>query len=121
MRNEIKTERTKIWRAWVEKWIRGKKGQGQLIVLPGGSAQMNDILKVAEEAWGGLWVVDAEDLPQFENEGMEPRTADGIIRVVHRLVDGKAEGVYGWSPAELRALSQTHTQGLADILNKVGK
>eukprot|EP00972_Heterocapsa_arctica_P069019 10198978-Heterocapsa_arctica.AAC.1 len=80
---------------------------------------MNDILKVAEEAWGGLWVVDAEDLPTFEDEEMGPTTADGIKRVVNRLVDGKAKGVDGWSPAKLRALSQTHTQGLADIVNKI--
>eukprot|EP00972_Heterocapsa_arctica_P065097 9610308-Heterocapsa_arctica.AAC.1 len=56
MGNDINIERTKRWRAWVEKswdtkeedidrWIRGKKRQGQLIVLPGGSARMSDILK----------------------------------------------------------------------------
>eukprot|EP00972_Heterocapsa_arctica_P102104 15045902-Heterocapsa_arctica.AAC.1 len=91
----------------MHRWIRGKKGQGQLIVLPGGSAQMSDILKVAEEVWGDLWVVDAADLPEFEDEEMEPTTAYEIRRVVNRLVDGKAKGVDGWSPAELRALSQT--------------
>eukprot|EP00972_Heterocapsa_arctica_P111152 16364365-Heterocapsa_arctica.AAC.1 len=80
---------------------------------------MSERLKVAEEAWGGLWVVDAEDLPKFEDEEMGPITADGIRRVANRLVDGKAKGVDGWSPAELRASSQTHTQGLADILNKI--
>eukprot|EP00972_Heterocapsa_arctica_P049478 7282586-Heterocapsa_arctica.AAC.1 len=50
---------------------------------------------------------------------MEPIRADEIIIVVNRLTDGKAKGVDGWSPAELRALSQTHTQGLADIVNKL--
>eukprot|EP00972_Heterocapsa_arctica_P039771 5861458-Heterocapsa_arctica.AAC.1 len=58
-----------------------RKGQGQRIVLPGGSAHTSDRLKVAEEAWGRLWVVDAEDLPQFEDEAMEPITADEIRRV----------------------------------------
>eukprot|EP00972_Heterocapsa_arctica_P015000 2211057-Heterocapsa_arctica.AAC.1 len=52
---------------------------------------------------------------------MEPITAYEIRRVVNIIVDGKANGVDGWSPAELRALSQTYTQGLADILNKVEK
>eukprot|EP00972_Heterocapsa_arctica_P029694 4373267-Heterocapsa_arctica.AAC.1 len=52
---------------------------------------------------------------------MEPITAYEIRRVVNILVDGRAKGVDGWSPAELRALSQTHTQGLADILNQVEK
>eukprot|EP00972_Heterocapsa_arctica_P006577 962708-Heterocapsa_arctica.AAC.1 len=69
---------------------------------------MSDRLNMAEEAWGGLWVVDAEDLPQFEDEEMEPTAADSIRRVVNRLVDGKAKGVDGWSPAALTALSQTH-------------
>eukprot|EP00972_Heterocapsa_arctica_P027911 4105134-Heterocapsa_arctica.AAC.1 len=69
LRAENKSERN-------TRWIRGKKGQGQLIVLPGGSAQMNDRMKVAQEAWGKLWVVDAEDLPQFDDEVMEPITAD---------------------------------------------
>eukprot|EP00972_Heterocapsa_arctica_P100073 14757679-Heterocapsa_arctica.AAC.1 len=52
---------------------------------------------------------------------MELISADKVRRVVNRLVDGKAKGVDSWSPAELRALSQTHIQGLADILNKVEK
>eukprot|EP00972_Heterocapsa_arctica_P025767 3791012-Heterocapsa_arctica.AAC.1 len=52
---------------------------------------------------------------------MEPITADEIGRVVNRLANGKAKGVDGWIPAELRALSQTHTQGLADVLIKVEK
>eukprot|EP00972_Heterocapsa_arctica_P023455 3455469-Heterocapsa_arctica.AAC.1 len=66
MRTEIKSERTNRWTEWVAKswdtkknniyrWIRAKKGQGQLIVLPGGSAQMIDRMRVAQEAWGGLW------------------------------------------------------------------
>eukprot|EP00972_Heterocapsa_arctica_P061580 9082809-Heterocapsa_arctica.AAC.1 len=54
----------------IYRWIRGKTGQAQLLVHPGGSAQMSDRLKVAEEAWGGLWVVDAEDLSRFEDEEM---------------------------------------------------
>eukprot|EP00972_Heterocapsa_arctica_P023129 3404351-Heterocapsa_arctica.AAC.1 len=58
---------------------------------------MKDILKLAEETWGGLWVVDAEDLPEFD-EG--------------------AKGVDGWSPAELRSFSRTHITGLTDILNE---
>eukprot|EP00972_Heterocapsa_arctica_P006097 897573-Heterocapsa_arctica.AAC.1 len=58
MRAEIKSERTKRWRAWVAKswdankediyrWIRGKTGQGQLIVSPGGIAQMSDGMSCA--------------------------------------------------------------------------
>eukprot|EP00972_Heterocapsa_arctica_P094208 13893860-Heterocapsa_arctica.AAC.1 len=54
--------RTQRWRNWVEnswghkkkyiyKWIRGKKGNGPLIVNNGGSAQMKDIMKLAEETW----------------------------------------------------------------------
>eukprot|EP00972_Heterocapsa_arctica_P084722 12478026-Heterocapsa_arctica.AAC.1 len=33
----------------------GKKGNGPLIVSNGGSVQMNDRMKLAEETWGGLW------------------------------------------------------------------
>eukprot|EP00972_Heterocapsa_arctica_P097013 14312355-Heterocapsa_arctica.AAC.1 len=71
--------------------------------MPGGSAHVKDILKVAEEAWGGLWVVDAEDLPKLQK--LRLITADEVRRVVNRLADGKAKGVDGWSPAELTALS----------------
>eukprot|EP00972_Heterocapsa_arctica_P024084 3548722-Heterocapsa_arctica.AAC.1 len=46
---------------------------------------------------------------------------DEVRRVVNNLTDGKAEGVDGWSPAELRALSRSHIEGLTDILNKVEK
>eukprot|EP00972_Heterocapsa_arctica_P041903 6180495-Heterocapsa_arctica.AAC.1 len=46
----------------IERPQRGKKGNGPLIVSNGGSAQMKDIMKLAEEPWGGLWVVEAEDL-----------------------------------------------------------
>eukprot|EP00972_Heterocapsa_arctica_P035038 5159359-Heterocapsa_arctica.AAC.1 len=67
--------------------------------MPGGSAQVKDRLKVAEETWGGLWVVDAEDLPTFENQQMSPITEDEVRRVVNRLAYGKAKGVDGWSPA----------------------
>ena len=77
-------------------------------MIPGGSAQIADRLKEAEKAWGGLWAVEADELPEFENEPMEPITEDEIRRVVNRLVDGKAKGVDGWSPAELRSLSREH-------------
>eukprot|EP00972_Heterocapsa_arctica_P052860 7782027-Heterocapsa_arctica.AAC.2 len=77
MRRQLKNERTQRGRNWVEhswdhkkqdiyNWIRGKKGNGPLIVNQGGSAQMKDILTLAEDTWGGLWVVEADDLPQFE-------------------------------------------------------
>eukprot|EP00972_Heterocapsa_arctica_P018715 2768944-Heterocapsa_arctica.AAC.1 len=52
---------------------------------------------------------------------MEPITEDEIRRVVNRLVDGKAKGVDGWSPAELRSLSREHLQGLAELLNLIEK
>eukprot|EP00972_Heterocapsa_arctica_P000827 116072-Heterocapsa_arctica.AAC.1 len=45
--------------------------------IPGGSAQMADRLKEAEKAWGGLWAVEAKDLPEFENQPTE----DEIRRV----------------------------------------
>eukprot|EP00972_Heterocapsa_arctica_P015304 2254414-Heterocapsa_arctica.AAC.1 len=120
MRVKLKNDRSQRWRNWVEhswwhkkndiyKWIRGKTSNGPLIVSNGGSAQMKDIMKLAEETWGGLWAVDAEELP---NE---------VRRVVNNIADGKAKGVDGWSPAELRALSRTHIKGLTDILNKVDK
>eukprot|EP00972_Heterocapsa_arctica_P073243 10817361-Heterocapsa_arctica.AAC.1 len=35
----------------IYKWIRGTKGNRPLIVSNGGSAQMKDILKLAEETW----------------------------------------------------------------------
>eukprot|EP00972_Heterocapsa_arctica_P015736 2318861-Heterocapsa_arctica.AAC.1 len=73
---------------------------------------------MAQEPWGGLWVVDAADLPQFDDDEMEPITADEVRRVVNKLMDGKVKGVDAWGPAELRALSQTHIQGLAYILIK---
>eukprot|EP00972_Heterocapsa_arctica_P065725 9699881-Heterocapsa_arctica.AAC.1 len=46
-------------------------------------------------------------------------TEDEVRRLVNNLADGKAKGVDGWSPAELRALSRTQIKGLTDILNKV--
>eukprot|EP00972_Heterocapsa_arctica_P069581 10281138-Heterocapsa_arctica.AAC.1 len=52
---------------------------------------------------------------------MEWITEDKIRRVINILVDGKAKGVDGWSPAEPRALSRTHIQGLAELLNLIGK
>eukprot|EP00972_Heterocapsa_arctica_P091458 13492494-Heterocapsa_arctica.AAC.1 len=48
-------------------------------------------------------------------------TEDEVRRVVNNLADGKAKGIDGWSPAELRALSRTQIKGLTDILNKVEK
>eukprot|EP00972_Heterocapsa_arctica_P073331 10829902-Heterocapsa_arctica.AAC.1 len=48
-------------------------------------------------------------------------TEDEVRRVVNNLADGKAKGIDGWSPAELRALSRTHIKGLTDILNKYEK
>eukprot|EP00972_Heterocapsa_arctica_P056350 8312829-Heterocapsa_arctica.AAC.1 len=132
LRADIKNERSQRWRHWVDnswarkkqdiyRWIRGNKTKGPLIVIPGGSAQVADILKEAEEAWGGLWAVEAKDLPEFEDQPMEIISEDEIIRVVNRLVDGKAKGVDGWSPADLRSLSRTHIQGLADLLNLIEK
>eukprot|EP00972_Heterocapsa_arctica_P003961 588978-Heterocapsa_arctica.AAC.1 len=60
----------------IYKWIRGKKGHGPLIVSKGGSAQMKDIMKLAEETWGGLSAVDAEDLPSFSKQHMPLITED---------------------------------------------
>eukprot|EP00972_Heterocapsa_arctica_P006688 977459-Heterocapsa_arctica.AAC.1 len=66
MRGKLNNERSQRWRSWVEhswghkkrdiyNWIRGKKGNGTLIIKNEGSAQMKDIMKLAEETWGGLW------------------------------------------------------------------
>eukprot|EP00972_Heterocapsa_arctica_P087781 12944877-Heterocapsa_arctica.AAC.1 len=61
MRTKLNNERSQGWRSWVEnqwahkniyKWIRGKTGNGPLIVSNGGSAQMKDRMKLAEETWG---------------------------------------------------------------------
>eukprot|EP00972_Heterocapsa_arctica_P089497 13195574-Heterocapsa_arctica.AAC.1 len=71
MRTNLNNERTQRWINWVEsswghkkkdiyKCIRGNKGHGPLIVSNGGSAQMKDRMKLAEETWGGLWAVEAE-------------------------------------------------------------
>eukprot|EP00972_Heterocapsa_arctica_P025862 3806287-Heterocapsa_arctica.AAC.1 len=87
LRTKLKNERTQIWRSWVGnswghkkndiyKWIRGKTGNGPLIVSNGASAQMKDRLKLAEETWGGLWAVDAEELPKFTNQKMPLITED---------------------------------------------
>eukprot|EP00972_Heterocapsa_arctica_P016737 2469177-Heterocapsa_arctica.AAC.1 len=65
-------------------------------------------MKLAEETWGGLWAVDAEELPTFSHQQMPLLTEDEVIRVVNHLADGKAKGVDVWSPAELRVLSRTH-------------
>eukprot|EP00972_Heterocapsa_arctica_P028042 4125240-Heterocapsa_arctica.AAC.1 len=63
MRTKLNNDRTQRWRSWVEnswghtnnyiyKWIKGKTGNGPLIVSNGGSAQMKDTMKLAEETWG---------------------------------------------------------------------
>eukprot|EP00972_Heterocapsa_arctica_P086856 12804523-Heterocapsa_arctica.AAC.1 len=62
-------------------------------------------MKLAEETWGGLWAVEAEDLLKFNRKNMPLITEDEVGRVVNNLTDGKSKGVDGWSPAELRALS----------------
>eukprot|EP00972_Heterocapsa_arctica_P076784 11324553-Heterocapsa_arctica.AAC.1 len=65
MRTKLKNDRTQIRRSWVDNswghnnkpiytWIRGKTGNGPLIVSNGNSAQMKDIMKLVEETWGGL-------------------------------------------------------------------
>ena len=76
MRNKLRNERNHRWKSWVQeswannvkaiyKWVKGKKGSGPLIVTKGGSAQMKERLKTAHEAWGGLWAVEADELPVF--------------------------------------------------------
>eukprot|EP00972_Heterocapsa_arctica_P057271 8450077-Heterocapsa_arctica.AAC.1 len=60
-------------------------------------------MKLAEEAWGGLWAVEAEELPKMNNQKMHIITEDEVRRVVNNLADGRAKGIDGWSPAELRA------------------
>eukprot|EP00972_Heterocapsa_arctica_P111750 16427859-Heterocapsa_arctica.AAC.2 len=69
----------------------GNKSAGPLIVIPGGSAQMADRLKEAEKAWGGLWAVEANELPDFEDQPMDIIIEDEMRRVVNRFVDGKAK------------------------------
>eukprot|EP00972_Heterocapsa_arctica_P005737 848167-Heterocapsa_arctica.AAC.1 len=92
MRTDIKNKRSQRWRLWVESswahkkttiyiWIRGNKSAGPLIVIPGGSAQLANILKEAEKAWGGLWAVEADELPEFEDQPMKPIAEDEIRRV----------------------------------------
>eukprot|EP00972_Heterocapsa_arctica_P099066 14619727-Heterocapsa_arctica.AAC.1 len=76
-------------------------------------------MKLAEETWGGLWAVDAEELPTFTNQQMPLITEDEVRRVVNNLTDGEAKGIDGWSPAELRALSRSHIKGLTDLLNSI--
>ncbi len=36
----------------IYKWVKGRSGDGTLIVNQGGSAQIKDIMKLAEETWG---------------------------------------------------------------------
>eukprot|EP00972_Heterocapsa_arctica_P000550 81589-Heterocapsa_arctica.AAC.1 len=72
--------------------IRGNTGNVPLIVSNGGSAQMKDTLKLAEGTWGGLWAVDAEELPTFSHQKMPSISEDEVRRVVNNLADGKAKG-----------------------------
>eukprot|EP00972_Heterocapsa_arctica_P029285 4308074-Heterocapsa_arctica.AAC.1 len=51
----------------------------------------------------------------------QSKDASDHRRVVNNLTDGKAKGVDGWSPAELRALSRSHIKGLTDLLNNIEK
>eukprot|EP00972_Heterocapsa_arctica_P113957 16439955-Heterocapsa_arctica.AAC.1 len=94
----IKAERTQRWRSWVEhSWDhqnnihlqldQRKERKLSLIVAKGGSAQMKDILKLAEETWGGLWVVETDDLPTFDQQHMPLITEDEVRRVVNNLAD----------------------------------
>eukprot|EP00972_Heterocapsa_arctica_P063223 9327903-Heterocapsa_arctica.AAC.1 len=46
-------------------------------------------------------------------------TEDEVRRVVNHLTDGKAKGIDGWSPAELRALSRSNIKGLTHLLNNI--
>eukprot|EP00972_Heterocapsa_arctica_P080638 11885255-Heterocapsa_arctica.AAC.1 len=62
-------------------WIRGKQGNGPLIVIPGGSAQVKDRRKEAEKAWGGLWAVSAEDLRNCDKQPMDLIYEDEVRRV----------------------------------------
>eukprot|EP00972_Heterocapsa_arctica_P069173 10220789-Heterocapsa_arctica.AAC.1 len=63
-------------RKYIYIWIKGTRSTGPLIVIPGGSAQIADRLKEAEKAWGGLWAVEADELPEFEEQPMKPITED---------------------------------------------
>eukprot|EP00972_Heterocapsa_arctica_P019925 2938867-Heterocapsa_arctica.AAC.1 len=60
LRATLNNYRSQRWRNW-----RGNTGNGPLIVSNGGSAQIKDGMQLAEETWGGLWAVDAEELPKF--------------------------------------------------------
>eukprot|EP00972_Heterocapsa_arctica_P072881 10761035-Heterocapsa_arctica.AAC.1 len=60
---------------------------------------MKDIMQLAQETWG----------------------EDEVRRVVNNLTDGKAKGVDGWSPAELRALSRSHIRGLTELFKHIEK
>eukprot|EP00972_Heterocapsa_arctica_P026493 3902113-Heterocapsa_arctica.AAC.1 len=77
------------------------------------------MLKLAEETWGGPWVVEAEDLHKFDNQHMPLITEDEVRRVVNNLADGNAKAVDGWSPAELRARSRSHIKGFTYMFNNV--
>eukprot|EP00972_Heterocapsa_arctica_P099054 14617653-Heterocapsa_arctica.AAC.1 len=68
MRAKLNNERSQRWRSWVEHSWGHKKIYLQMDQSSGGSAQMKDIMKLAEDIWGGLWAVDAEDLPKFSKQ-----------------------------------------------------
>ena len=51
--------------------------------------------------------MEADELPNIQTHKMSLITQDEIRRMVNRLADGKANGVDGWSPAELRALPKS--------------
>eukprot|EP00972_Heterocapsa_arctica_P016915 2496569-Heterocapsa_arctica.AAC.1 len=72
---------------------------------------MKDIMKLAEETLGRT----------LGSRSRRSYPKDEVIRVVNSLTYGKAKGVDGWSPAELRAPSRSHIKGLTDLLNKYRK
>eukprot|EP00972_Heterocapsa_arctica_P098388 14519802-Heterocapsa_arctica.AAC.1 len=52
---------------------------------------MKDRLKLAEEICGGLWAVDAEELPKLTTQNMPLITEDEVRRVVNKITDGRAK------------------------------
>ena len=128
---ELRKKRGRAWKEWNEdkwssggraiyRWIRNKK-EGNKIRLEGGSASVRDRLKVAAEAWGGLWKDSSAFDVHIPEGGLEPITWVEIEVVINRLADGKAKGADSWSPAELRAFTKGHLKSLAGILNRVEK
>ena len=65
--------------------------------------------------------MEVEDLPKFGSTKMPRITEEEVRKVVNHLADGKAKGVDGWSPAELRALSKSQIRGLTELLNRIEK